>query len=184
MLDSLARLVGRRVKFGVILDRQEAEKGESYEVLRIRTANIVPDLRRLYNDGKQPGELMPDGEASGIFVKIVMSADKPFTRKINGLLSHNANCFGPPSCSCSDDNLNNFTFDKKTHYGKVTFETLCHRAHVPVWQALGKAEPSTWSFTCDCCNVLPCCAPRPCHHDLLVARPASTLCRTVRPHER
>ena len=121
-------------------------------MLKARLENILPDLRRLYNAG-EAGELSPNGDPSGIFIKIVLSADKPFMRKLNGLLSHNANCFGPPSCSCCDKDLYNFTFNKKTHYGQVTFATLCHRAHVPVWQALGQPEPARWEFKCDCCNV-------------------------------
>ena len=127
-----------------------------------RLANILPDMRRLYNGG-EAGELMREGQSTGIFVKLVLSADKPFMRKINGLLSHNANCFGPPSCSCTDKDLYNFTFNKKTHYGKVTFATLCHRAHVPVWQALGLKEPEKWEFFCDGCkarNPLPKCTHR------------------------
>ena len=121
-------------------------------MLKARLENILPDLRRLYNEG-EGGELSPNGDPSGIFIKIVLSADKPFMRKLNGLLSHNANCFGPPSCSCCDEDLYNFTFNKKTHYGQVTYATLCHRAHVPVWQALGQPEPARWEFKCDCCNV-------------------------------
>lgn len=75
-------------------------------MLKARLENILPDLRRLYNAG-EAGELSPNGDPSGIFVKIVLSADKPFMRKLNGLLSHNANCFGPPSCSCCDEDLYN-----------------------------------------------------------------------------
>ena len=69
-----------------------------------------------------------------------------------GLLSHNANAFGAPMCECCDDgsddtgmarsDLYNFTMCKHTHYGNTTFADLCHRAHVPEWEALGKREPA------------------------------------------
>ena len=98
----------------VVFRRNRNFKGESYSVLKGRLANILPDMRRLYNGG-EAGELMREGQSTGIFVKLVLSADKPFMRKINGLpvLSHNANCFGPPCCSCTDEDLYNFTFNKK-----------------------------------------------------------------------
>ena len=41
---------------------------------------------------------------------------------------------------------------KKTHYGQITFEMLCARAHVPLWMALGEVEPDEWEMTCDCCG--------------------------------
>ena len=36
----------------------------------------MPDLRRLYTTN----ELCPDGKPSGVFVKLVLVADKPFIR--------------------------------------------------------------------------------------------------------
>ena len=72
------------------------------------------------------------------------------------MLSHNADAFGAPFCECCDENgesdLYNYTFDKHTHYGNTTFEDLCHRAHVPVHEALGKRAPAQWKFTCPCCK--------------------------------
>ena len=87
-----------------------------------------------------------------MFVVFALTADKPFSRKANALQSHNADCFGSPNCNCKDKDLFNFTFDKKTHYGKLTFETLCNRAHVPLWMALDEDEPEDWEFQCDCCH--------------------------------
>ena len=117
-------------------------------MLKARLSGILPDMRRLYRDG----ELRPGGIASGVFIKFVLTADKPFIRKVNGLLAHQANYFGPPYCSCSDKDLYKFTFNKKTHYGKITFGILCNRAHVAEWEALGEAEPDKWCFACDCCK--------------------------------
>ena len=63
---------------------------DDYTVLAGRLANLLPDLRRIYADG----ELRPNGEPSGVHVKLVLVADKPFIRHVCGLLSHNANAFG------------------------------------------------------------------------------------------
>ena len=128
-------------------------------MLSARLNGIRPDICRLYNDGVKPGELSPDGKPSGIFVKLILTADKPFMRKACGLLSHNAIYFGEPNCDCPEADIYNLTFCKKTHYEGISFETMCHRAHVPPWQALGRPEPEKWSFTCDCCKkVVPALA--------------------------
>ena len=82
------------------------------------------------------------------------------------MLSHNADAFGAPFCTCCDEDetstLYDYTMDKRTHYGNTTFEELCHRAHVAPWEALGKPEPAEWSFTCPCCGEVrqahPICA--------------------------
>jgi hypothetical protein len=128
---------------------QAQSKAEHYETLQHRLAALLPDLRRLYKNG----ELMPNGEPSGVHIKLIMNGDMPFIRHVCGLLSHNANSFGTPFCDCTDGDLYNFTFDKAGHYGQqLSFETLCHRAHVPLWQAFDEVEPAEWSFTCDCCK--------------------------------
>ena len=85
-------------------------------MLSARLNGIRPDICRLYNDGVKPGELSPDGKPSGIFVKLVLTADKPFKRKACGLLSHNAIYFGEPNCDCPEADIYNLTFCKKTHY--------------------------------------------------------------------
>ena len=40
---------------------------------------------------------MMDGVPTGVFVKLVLVADKPFIRHVCGLLSHNADAFGAPA---------------------------------------------------------------------------------------
>ena len=60
---------------------REAAKAEDYTVLEARLAHILPDLRRLYANGA-PGELCPDGQPSGVFVEMVLVADKPFIRHV------------------------------------------------------------------------------------------------------
>lgn len=117
-------------------------------MLQGRLAVIRPSLQRLY----QTQELCPGGVRSGIFIKLCLVADKPFIRHVCGLLSHNADAFGSPFCNCTDQDLYNFSKSKRTHYGSVSFELLCARAHVPLWEALGQPEPSNWTLVCDCCQ--------------------------------
>ena len=47
-----------------------------------------------------------------------------------------------------------------TLHGRVTYEMMCARAHVPVWEALGEQEPAEWSMSCDCCSTV-CSTPPP-----------------------
>ena len=110
-------------------------------MLEARLSGIQPDIARLYNDGK-PGELMPDGKPSGIFMELALTADKPFERKVNGLLAHNAIYFGQPLCDCDESKIYNLTFCKKTHYNQITFEMMCHRAHVPTCPGKRCTSPS------------------------------------------
>ena len=114
----------------------ETTKAEDYLTLKARLAWILPDLRRIY----RTRHLSPGGVRGTRFVELCLTADKPFMRHICGLLSHNADAFGPPSCNCSGDDLYNFTFNKRTHYDRnqMSFERMCAHAHVPVWEALGE----------------------------------------------
>lgn len=131
---------------------KEACKAEDYTILDARLTNILPDYNRIYLDG----ELKPEGERSGVYVKFVLVADKPFIRHVCGMLSHNADAFGAPMCECCDEehkpSLFDFTHDKHTHYGRTTFEDLCHRAHVAPWEQLRQPEPAKWYFKCPCCG--------------------------------
>lgn len=97
-------------------------------------------------------ELRPGGVRSGVFTTLALVADKPFLRKVCGLNSHNADAFGGPFCNCHDEDVYSFQFGKEDHYGKISFEDLCHRAHVPVWQALDEPEPPTWTTFTDPCS--------------------------------
>ena len=128
----------------------ESSKAEDYTTLKARLAWILPDLRRIY----RTRHVSPGGVASSRFIELCLTADKPFMRHICGLTSHNADAFGPPSCACCADDLYNFTFDKRTHYGsdRMSFASMCARAHVPVWEALGEEEPDEWSMYCDRCD--------------------------------
>ena len=99
-------------------------------MLNARLFAVLPDLKRLYNEG-EPGELLrEDGTPTGIFIRLVLVADKPFIRHVCGLLSHNADAFGAPFCACCDDTttpaLYDFSMCKHTHYGQTTYKDLCH----------------------------------------------------------
>ena len=122
---------------------KESSKAEDYTVLAGRLVNVLPDVRRIYETGEL---LTADGEPSGIFVKLVLVGDKPFIRHVCGMLSHNANAFGAPFCNCSDvtceecddgdtppdatGSLYNLGMCTHTHYGNISYEELCARAHV------------------------------------------------------
>ena len=131
---------------------QENCNAEHYTILKARLHECRPATCRIFRDG----ELRPGGVPSGIFVRLALIADKPFLRHVCGLLSHNADAFGSPFCGCCDKYLYNFTFSKRKHYGGISYEMLCNRAHVPLWQALGEPEPEEWCFECDCCDEV-CC---------------------------
>ena len=82
------------------------------------------------------------------------------------MLSHNANAFGAPFCNCCDvtcedcddtdatptGSLYNLGMCTHTHYGNIGYVDLCARAHVPLWEALGKREPAYWHMKCPCCG--------------------------------
>ena len=135
---------------------RESCKAEDYTVLAGRLSGVLPDMCRLFNHG-EAGELLLDGVSTGVFVKFVLVADKPFIRHVCGLLSHNADAFGAPFCECCDETdrpaLYDFTRCTETHYGGTTFADLCHRAHCATWEALGEKEPEGWHFECPCCQT-------------------------------
>ena len=135
---------------------RESCKAEDYTVLAGRLSGVLPDMCRLFNHG-EAGELLLDGVPTGVFVKFVLVADKPFIRHVCGLLSHNADAFGAPFCECCDETdrpaLYDFTRCTETHYGGTTFADLCHRAHCATWEALGEKEPEGWHFECPCCQT-------------------------------
>jgi hypothetical protein len=116
---------------------------ESYETIMARSAGIRPSLCRIYSDGQL---LLENGEPSGIFVKLILTSDKPFLMKALGRRNMNHHYFSH-SCGCGDENLYTLDFDSMTHYNCVTFEERCQRALVPLWEALGQPEPSTWTVT-------------------------------------
>ena len=148
---STEKLSQSSMDFTDILVYLEECGAESYITLKARLAHLQPQLRRIY----KTRHLRPGGVTSERYTDLCLVADKPFIRHITGKLSHNADCFGAPSCSCTDAQLLDFTKPKKTHYSRgrgVSYERCCAMAHVPVWEALGDDEPDSWSMTCDVCK--------------------------------
>ena len=116
---------------------------ESYETIMARSAGIRPSLCRLYSDGQL---MLENGAPSGIFIKLILTSDKPFLMKALGRRNMNHHYFSH-SCGCGDEDVYTLDFDLLTHYTGVTFEERCQRALVPLWEALGQLEPPTWSVT-------------------------------------
>jgi len=67
--------------------------------LKAKLKHVLPDMNRLYRTRQL---LHQDGSPSGVFIKLVLVADKPFIRHVCGMLSHNADAFGAPFCTCCD----------------------------------------------------------------------------------
>ena len=150
---------------------------EEWTTLKANLAPLRKQWARIYRER----ELQPDGKPSGIFVELVLTADKPFVRHVNGLRSHNHKSFGAPYCGCQEGQLFDFSKCKRTHYGQITYEMLCHRAHVPLHEALGEEEPAEWSMTCDKCNKVRLSSP----NIFIITPPGVTLPRASRhvvPH--
>ena len=137
---------------------RESCKAEDYTVLAGRLSGVLPDMCRLFNHG-EAGELLLDGVPTGVFVKFVLVADKPFIRHVCGLLSHNADAFGAPFCECCDETdrpaLYDFTLCTETHYGGTTFADLCHRAHCAPY-VLQAATMCATSCNRMCYRLQPC----------------------------
>lgn len=66
------------------------EKAEHYDVMKGRLGPVLPTLRRLF----QKGELIrSDGSPSGIYIKFLLTGDKPFLCHCLGRRSLNHDCF-------------------------------------------------------------------------------------------
>ena len=59
-------------------------------------ADVIVDCLRRYDDADLP-DLVPTAAS-----KLVLVGNKPFIRHVSGMLSHNADAFGAPFCTCSD----------------------------------------------------------------------------------
>ena len=119
------------------------ENAESYETIMARCANVRPQLCRIFKEGQCRNE---DGSLSGIHVKFMLSADKPFIMKALGRKNMNYDHFSH-SCDCADKDLYKLDFDTATHYMGITFQQRCSRALVPLHEALEMPEPEDWTVT-------------------------------------
>ena len=127
---------------------KEQLKAEDYMTWKARLVHILPQLTRIWREG----ELKPGGRRVSpqpCHVKLVLTrGDKPFIRHVLGLLSHNADAFGAPYYPCKDKGLFNFTHCPRTHYGRISIEDLCHRAHdcARLASIRGARAPEEWSL--------------------------------------
>ena len=127
-----------------------AEHAEHWSTIIARTKTVRPQLCRLYRDSLErgAGELRrPDGSGSGVFVKLLFTADKPALCRALGRRSF-AHDFFSPFCQCreSEGGLHNYSRDPMTHYNALSFEERCSLALVPLWEALGEPEPADWTI--------------------------------------
>jgi hypothetical protein len=127
------------------------EHAEHWSVVMARTKTVRPQLCRLFRDSltRGAGELLnEDGSGSGVFVKLLFTADKPALCHVMGRRSFGHDFFSP-FCRCSEKagDLFNYTYDALTHYAGISFEDRCNLALVPLWEALGEPEPANWTIT-------------------------------------
>lgn len=111
------------------------ELAESWLTVKVRTAIIWPQLCRIYASG---GELLDEnGLDSGVFIELVLTADKPALCHVLGRRSFGHNHFSP-HCKCCETNndLYNFSFDKSNHYSDLSFEEHCRLALVLSFSAI------------------------------------------------
>ena len=123
---------------------QASTNAEHWSTVLAHTNHVRPALCRLFRNGEL---LRPDGSGSGVFVKLLLTADKPALCHVLGRRSF-AHDFFSPFCPCSERNgdLNNFTHDPLTHYDALTYEERCALALVAEWEALGEPEPTAWTI--------------------------------------
>ena len=114
---------------------------EHHSTLVARLAGIHRRVCEIYESGMIKGE---PGEEP-IYVKFLLTADKPFHCHVLGRRSFAYDYFSP-QCDCKRADLYNLTFDPLEHYRGISFEERCARALVPEWEALGKDEPADWSI--------------------------------------
>ena len=127
------------------------EHAEHWSTILARTKTVRPQLCRLFRDSLErgAGELRgADGNGSGVFVKLLFTADKPALCHALGRRSF-AHDYFSPFCTCSEKNgdLYNYAYDPLTHFDGLSFEERCNLALVPLWEALGEPEPAQWTIT-------------------------------------
>ena len=127
---------------------EASEHAEHWKTIIARTVVTRPQLCRLWNGGAAGELLLPDGLGSGVFVKLLLTADKPALCHVLGRRSF-AHDYFSPNCKCSESSgqLYDFSMDPLTHYDTLTFEERYDLALVPLHEALGLQEPADWKVT-------------------------------------
>jgi len=113
---------------------------EAWLTVKTRTVQLRKDLYRLYRD---PQMRDADGAPTNIFVRFVITGDKPALMKLLGRRSFAHDCFSA-CCGCSEKEgeLNDYTKYYKSHYGELSYEDRCALAFVALWVALEEEEPT------------------------------------------
>ena len=114
---------------------KESSHAESYDTLYARTEHVRPQLTRIYDDG-----FVVDDTGKNIYVRFVLAADKVGMCHVLGRMNQNYDIFGI-YCDCANKDLYKLNYNYLTHYGDISYEKRCGRAHVPMWEALGRPEP-------------------------------------------
>ena len=134
-----------------------SKHAEHYDVLKSRLAAVKPAIVRLYRDGEIRNR---NGTSSGVFVKFLLTGDKPFLCHFLGRRSLNYDNFSH-QCDCDDEHLYFYDYPLATmltHFSALTYTTRVARAHVPLHLALDTDEPKgpdgkpSWTVPCDICG--------------------------------
>ena len=121
---------------------RRSHHAEAWHTLQGALAGTRPALCQLYRERRVRSA---SGVPSGRFVRLILSADKPFLCHVLGRRDHTFEYFSP-YCPCTRTNLYNYSFDDK-HYDEFTFEHRCSLGLVPLWEALCEPEPDAWTVT-------------------------------------
>ena len=128
---------------------KEKERAEDVLTLKVRFANVRPQLCRIYSTG----QLAPGGKPNGRFVWLGFTGDKPSL--CHGLSRGPFSCDAAfsPHCLCPGHDIFKLDHEYASHYGAITFEQRVAWAHVPLHEALGQPEPEgEWWVDCCCCK--------------------------------
>lgn len=115
---------------------------EAWLTLRSAMAGTRPALCQLFRERRVRSVT---GVPSGRFVRMLLSADKPFLCHVLGRRDHTFEYFSP-YCKCTRTDLYNYSFNEK-HYDEFSFEFRCGLGLVPLWEALCEPEPADWTVT-------------------------------------
>lgn len=132
---------------------------ENHTTVLARIKRWRKRLCELHVDGRMrraDGSLVLGADGEPVYVRLILTGDKPFMCHVLGRQNMNADAFSF-MCDCRDskDQLYKLDFDKLLHYEGISFETRCGRALVPLWEALEQPEPETWEVYNDIRKKVP-----------------------------
>lgn len=121
---------------------RRSHHAEAWLTLQGALAGPRPALCQLFRERRVRSAA---GVPTGRYVRMLLSADKPFLCHVLGRRDHTFEFFSP-YCGCSRTDLYNYSFGDN-HYEEFTFEKRCDLGLVPIHEALGEPEPATWTVT-------------------------------------